>query len=424
MSTLTSAQARLRLPSSLRSLLTLLLLLSLMPCAFAQNSAAFVSQSVPTAMQSGGTYSASVTIKNTGNTAWTGGSCSLASANTQTWGTTQVSSPLAVAPGGQITFAFLVQAPRAGSYSFSWNMTQGGSTLISGTPAVAVTVTDPTGPFQNTAIIQGTSASVPSFYTPGSGTISHAWEVDGPGGVVATSASPNGWSVGPNSPQQLGIFAPAGAVVGGGYVAFQGVYTRPRNPDNPWEYNANFSVVGPPSAGAVGPLGPAYPWQAEVGGVNTANGNKLFSVPIVGWPVRGGMSVGVTLYQNSESTVTFPTHIGSKWSCNYDAWLTQAGSGPVTVQWGDGQSYSFAPDGYGGFNPPKGIYDKLSPSGSDYNLSPSRKSITTSSPGQPAAASPPTTWTASPMSMATGSPSTATTAVRAFRPCKGQPGGR
>ena len=35
--------------------------------------------------------------------------------------------------------------------------------------------------------------------------------------------------------------------------------------------------------------GSTYPWEASIAGANTANGNKLTSIPIVGWTARGGM---------------------------------------------------------------------------------------------------------------------------------------
>ena len=41
--------------------------------------------------------------------------------------------------------------------------------------------------------------------------------------------------------------------------------------------------------------GSTYPWEASVGRTNTGNGNKLTSVPIVGWTARGGMPVDLTL---------------------------------------------------------------------------------------------------------------------------------
>ena len=33
--------------------------------------------------------------------------------------------------------------------------------------------------------------------------------------------------------------------------------------------------------------GPAYAWEADVAGVNTANGNKQTVIPLFGWTARG-----------------------------------------------------------------------------------------------------------------------------------------
>ena len=36
--------------------------------------------------------------------------------------------------------------------------------------------------------------------------------------------------------------------------------------------------------------GPAYAWEADVAGVNTAKGNKQTVLPLFGWTARGGGS--------------------------------------------------------------------------------------------------------------------------------------
>jgi Ig-like domain from next to BRCA1 gene len=95
------------------------------------NNAKFISQSVPTSMQAGQTYTVSVTMQNTGSTTWTDqGNYHLGSQNPQdnlTWGINRVSLPAAVTPGGQVTFTFDVTAPTTpGSYDFQWRMVQDG----------------------------------------------------------------------------------------------------------------------------------------------------------------------------------------------------------------------------------------------------------------------------------------------------------
>ena len=40
--------------------------------------------------------------------------------------------------------------------------------------------------------------------------------------------------------------------------------------------------------------------RGTVGGTNTGNGNKLTTLPIVGWTARGGLPVNFTIYHNSQ----------------------------------------------------------------------------------------------------------------------------
>jgi len=98
------------------------------------NNAAFVSQSIPTAMTPGQTSTISVTMKNTGSTVWDNNTSypySLGSQNPQdnmTWGVGRVSvGDTPVQPGQQKTFTFTVTAPAVPtSYNFQWRMVQDG----------------------------------------------------------------------------------------------------------------------------------------------------------------------------------------------------------------------------------------------------------------------------------------------------------
>ena len=100
--------------------------------AYAANGAQFVAQSVPSAMVAGQTYPLSVTMKNTGTTAWTlAGAYKLGAQNPQDngiWtGNDRVLLPAgeSVAPGQTKTFAFNVKAPSInGTYNFQWRMVQ------------------------------------------------------------------------------------------------------------------------------------------------------------------------------------------------------------------------------------------------------------------------------------------------------------
>jgi len=122
--------------------------------AFAANGAAFVSQSVPTAMVAGQTYSVSVTMTNTGSTAWTAlAKHKLGAQNPQdnwNWGMSRVemSSGDYIAYGKSKTFTFNITAPsNPGTYNFQWKMVQENVQWF-GSPSnnVAVSVTRPKSP--------------------------------------------------------------------------------------------------------------------------------------------------------------------------------------------------------------------------------------------------------------------------------------
>jgi Zn-dependent metalloprotease len=132
------------------------------------NDAVFVSQSVPSTMVAGQSYSVSVTMRNTGTSTWTAATAyKLGSQNPQdnlTWGLRRVLLPTSVAPGGQVTFSFSVTAPSAaGSYNFQWRMLR---ELVewfgAASPNVAITVQAPPA---NDAVF--VSQSVPTTMTAG-----------------------------------------------------------------------------------------------------------------------------------------------------------------------------------------------------------------------------------------------------------------
>ena len=100
--------------------------------AASSNNAQLVSQSVPTTMVAGQTYSVSVTMKNTGTTTWTktNGYC-LGSQNPQdnrVWHPgvrVYLASTDSIAPGQSKTFTFTAKAPTIpGTYNFQWQMLQ------------------------------------------------------------------------------------------------------------------------------------------------------------------------------------------------------------------------------------------------------------------------------------------------------------
>lgn len=94
------------------------------------NNAAFVSQDIP-ALNAGETVSVSITMKNTGSTAWTkNGNFKLGSqspADNETWGPTRVelSESDSILPGEEKTFTFDINVPEGDDiYIFQWQMIQ------------------------------------------------------------------------------------------------------------------------------------------------------------------------------------------------------------------------------------------------------------------------------------------------------------
>ncbi len=120
-------------------------------------------------------------------------------------------------------------------------------------------------------------------------------------------------------------------------------------------YQAYFRVVDPPPTKPL-PGSPAFSWQGSVAGVNTGNGNKTTTLPIVGWTQRGGMAVSCTLFHNSQ-TPMYGSY-GAKWLPSYFTYLTVDGSGNETLHWDNGLTYPFTKNGTV-YAPPYGILDTL-----------------------------------------------------------------
>jgi hypothetical protein len=115
-------------------------------------------------------------------------------------------------------------------------------------------------------------------------------------------------------------------------------------------------TIGPGDIGAG--AGAPFPWQAAVYGVNTANGNRLTKVPIVGWRCRGRLAIDLELAHSSYSTEE--EMLGKKWTHTFDIALVQdpSNNGGIWLHWGDGQCYEYA-DTMGTYTPPTGIFDTL-----------------------------------------------------------------
>jgi YD repeat-containing protein len=107
----------------------------------------------------------------------------------------------------------------------------------------------------------------------------------------------------------------------------------------------------------------ANPWEGSLDGLNTFNGNKQTSVPIVGWTQRGGLPISLVLNHNSRGTHN--SELGSKWTHSLDIYaLVDGATGNVTVHWGDDQCVTFTKNINGSYSPPAGFHDTLVANGS------------------------------------------------------------
>ena len=115
--------------------------------ATAPRAAAFVAQSVPASVPAGTSFSVSVTMRNTGTTAWSEGNAfRLGDPAGPTWGFDRVmlAATELIHNGEDKTFTFSATAPGApGVYPFQWRMVEDGSGTWFGaaTPVVNITVT-------------------------------------------------------------------------------------------------------------------------------------------------------------------------------------------------------------------------------------------------------------------------------------------
>ncbi len=133
--------------------------------------------------------------------------------------------------------------------------------------------------------------------------------------------------------------------------------------------------------------GEPYPWEASFPGggsnsvdtlVNSNNGNRLTSIPLVSVPGSKGPSINLVLHHNSRTTngTTLDSLFGPKWSFNYDATLTRESvqfglniGNLITVRWGNGKVVPFRYDpnrdlaNTQTWYPPDGFYDIVRPGG-------------------------------------------------------------
>ncbi len=189
------------------------------------------------------------------------------------------------------------------------------------------------------------------------------WVISGP--TSPTKASPGGWAV-TVSGNSLMVTVPATAPLGEYTVDYGIKYLSTTGSASLGTDQQYYSVTSgafrlvtpPPTKPAAG--NPAFGWQGSVGGVNTGNGNKTTTVPLVSWTQRGGMAVSCALYHNSQGSIYGPW--GSKWVPSYFTYLSPGPGTGVTLHWDNGLTYSFT-NSNGTYTPPYGILDTLTSSG-------------------------------------------------------------
>jgi hypothetical protein len=146
---------------------------------------------VPTSVVAGGTFTASITMNNTGTTNWTsGGAYRLGSENGRdnwTWGTNRIELPFSpVNAGNSATFNRTFTAPTTpGTYPFSWAMVQDGvewfgpvcsaSSNVTVTAPVIAPVVTITGTTQYGGTGTGTRSAWYGEGTPNSSTVVVSW---------------------------------------------------------------------------------------------------------------------------------------------------------------------------------------------------------------------------------------------------------
>jgi hypothetical protein len=110
----------------------------------AENSV-FVSQTVPTSVVAGQSFTVTITMKNTGNTSWKESTGFRLATLANNWGVTRarLASTDTLIKTQQKAFTFTVTAPSTpGTYAFKWRMVHDGATGVFGaiTPVVNITV--------------------------------------------------------------------------------------------------------------------------------------------------------------------------------------------------------------------------------------------------------------------------------------------
>jgi predicted secreted protein len=271
------------------------------------DGAAFISQNVPSLMQSGQTYPVTVVMQNTGTNSWPANSVfKLSSQNPQdntTWGPSAARIPLSttVAVGQTATFNFTVSAPtNPATYPFQWRMIHEGVNVF-GTPSPSMLV-DVLSATNHAVFI---SQTVPATMYPGqtyTNTVvmknmgTNTWT--SAGGYMLSSISPNDNTVwGPN---RITLNAP---VAPGATSSLSFVVTAP--------------IVGG-----------NYAWQWQM--IQDGSGRFGQPTPLANIPVPSPTNASVFVGQTVQGTMTA--------GGSYPVSLTFSNAGTTT--WSQGGGYS------------------------------------------------------------------------------------
>lgn len=113
---------------------------------------------------------------------------------------------------------------------------------------------------------------------------------------------------------------------------------------------------GSGSGGGTAPGGTVPIGGGLSGETNTNTGNKLTTLPIVGWSSRGDSAVGFTLYHNSIGA--YNGALGQGWSHAYDVSIAYTTGSSAIVRMADGLQVPYT-ESSGTFTPPAGWYHNL-----------------------------------------------------------------
>ena len=112
------------------------------------DNAGYLSQSTPGIMEPGKSYDITISMKNTGTTAWQKGNYKLRLMNqtesmTKLWGVSDIDLGSNINPGETVTFSFSLKAPETpGDYNLQYQLANGNAFFGEPSANVPVTVTD------------------------------------------------------------------------------------------------------------------------------------------------------------------------------------------------------------------------------------------------------------------------------------------